>query len=65
MNNQLIDDKIQELIQLLEKETPNTATRFDLEITGTSYSYHISYKTAEQLKKDHISMRNIKGDFIS
>ena len=65
MQNQLIDKKIQELRDLLKKELPQTAVMFEVEITGTSTHCRISHKYPEQLKKEGISMRNIKGDFIS
>ena len=64
MDNQLIDKKIQELRKLLEKELPNTAVWFELELTGTSSHYRVSHKYPEQLKRELITMRNIKGDFI-
>ena len=65
MDNQLIDKKIQELRELLEQELPNTAVCFELELTGTSSHYRVSHKYPEQLKREMISMRNIKGDFIN
>lgn len=64
MENKLIENKITELRELLEKELPETATSFELQITGTSTHTSISYKTAAQLKKENISMRNIRGEFI-
>jgi len=62
--NKRILEKINELHNVLKEELPDTAVLFELEINGTSISHNITYKTAEQLKLEHISMRNIKGEFI-
>lgn len=64
MNNQLIDKKIQELRELLEKELPNTAVSFEITFTGTGTHQRIEHKQPEQLKRESISMRNVKGEFI-
>jgi len=64
MQNQLIDQKIKELRELLEKELPKTAVAFRIEISATSTNYGITHKYPEQLEREDISMRNIKGDFI-
>ena len=44
MQNKLIDKKIQELRDLLEKELPQTAVMFEVEITGTSTHCRISHR---------------------
>lgn len=64
MDNRLIDRKIQELRELLEKELPNTAVSFEIKFTGSGTHQRIEYKQPEQLKRESISMRNVKGDFI-
>ena len=64
MDNQLIDKKIQELRELLEKELPNTAVSFEIKFTGTGTYQRIEHKRPEQLERESISMRNVKGEFI-
>lgn len=64
MNQQLIQSKIDELRIVLEQELPNTAVCFEITFTGTGTHQRISHKQPEELKRQSISMRNIKGDFI-
>lgn len=64
MNEKLIQSKIDELRIVLEKELPDTAVCFEIKFTGTGTHQRIEHKQPEQLQRDMISMRNIKGDFI-
>ena len=64
MNGKLIQSKIDELRIVLEQELPNTVVLFEVTFTGTGTSQRIEHKQPEQLKRQSISMRNIKGEFI-
>lgn len=59
-----IEKKISELRETLIKELPDTVVLFELEITSGGISYRTEHRYPEDLKKDCISMRNIKGEFI-
>jgi hypothetical protein len=65
MNEKLIKSKIDELRIVLEQELPNTAVSFEITFTGTGTHQRIEHKQPEQLKRQSISMRNVKGEFIS
>jgi len=64
MNEKLIQSKIDELRTVLEQELPNTAVSFEIIFTGTGTHQRIEHKQPEQLKRQSISMRNVKGEFI-
>ena len=64
MNDKLIQSKIEELRLVLEQELPNTVVSFEITFTGTGTYQRIEHKHPEQLKRQYISMVNIKGDFI-
>lgn len=64
MNEKLIQSKIEELRIVLERELPNTAIRFELTFTGTGTHQRIEHKHPDQLKRESISMRNVRGEFI-
>lgn len=62
---QSITNKIDELRELLRAEMPEITTRVEIVFTAQSCNIQITDRTAEELKRDGISMRNLKGDFIS
>ncbi len=64
MNEKLIQSKIDELRIVLEQELPNTVVSFEITFTGTGTHQRIEHKQPEQLKRQSISMRNVKGEFI-
>ena len=64
MNEKLIQSKIDELRIVLEQELPNTAVSFEIKFTGTGTHQRIEHKQPEQLERQSISMRNVKGEFI-
>ena len=64
MNEKVIQSKIDELRIVLEQELPNTAVSFEITFTGTGTHQRIEHKQPEQLKRQSISMRNIRGEFI-
>ena len=64
MNDKLIQSKIEELRLVLEQELPSSAVSFEVAFTGTGTHQRIEHKQPEQLKRQSISMRNVKGDFI-
>ena len=62
---QSITNKIDELRELLRAEMPDITTRVEIVFTAQSCNIQITDRTTEELKRDGISMRNLKGDFIS
>lgn len=54
------------LWDVLKKECSVDGNCVAVDIRFTAYDYYVNYenKTAESLKKDHISMQNIYGEFI-
>ena len=64
MNDKLIQSKIDELRIVLEQELPNTVVLFEVTFTGTGTSQRIEHERPEQLKRQSISIRNIRGEFI-
>ena len=60
----LIQTKIDELVSLVKQHAPTTATSFRLFQNCENYSAEYEFRTANQLRKAGISMRNLKGEFI-
>ena len=60
----IIEDKIEELRLVLEQELPNTVVMFEITFTANSIAQSVTHKHPDQLKKESISMRNIKGEWI-
>jgi|TARA_B110000908_G_C10150208_1_gene400969 hypothetical protein len=61
-------DKIQELKTALQNELKKELSSETVKVTLTLNSYgfytQIEERTAESLKTDNVSMRNIKGEWI-
>ena len=61
-------DKIQELKTALQNELKKELSNETVKVTLTLNSYgfytQIEERTAESLKTDNVSMRNIKGEWI-
>jgi len=62
--SKLIDDKVAELRVIIEQELSENVVMFKVEFTGTGTNTRTEYKHIEELKRDGISMRNVKGEFI-
>lgn len=63
--SELIDKKVAELRVVIEQELSENVVMFNVQFTGTGTNTRTEYKHIEELKRDSISMRNLKGDFIS
>jgi len=59
-----IETKIGELRQVIIDSSLDTAVSFKLFINCEGADYSINHRTPEGLKREGISMRNLKGDFI-
>jgi len=55
---------LEELQECLEQTCSDDTVAFSFHMNGTCSSFHFDKKTAKQLNKQGISMRNIKGEFI-
>ena len=64
MQNKLIQAKIEELRLTLEQELEETVVSYQVTFTGTMTHKSIEHKYPDQLKRENISMRNVKGEFI-
>jgi len=65
MNNcTKINQKIAELKQILIEEMSANTVSVEIFISGSETNFTYNERTLEQLKRDHISMRNIAGEFI-
>ena len=59
-----LEKAILELQKAVKESSYYTTTIFSVHITGRGYKIDIENRTPEGLRKDGVSMRNIKGDFI-
>jgi hypothetical protein len=59
-----INQKLEELKDLIVNELSDTVTFVSISITCEGSRFEFKERSAESLKRDGISMRNIKGDFI-
>ena len=57
-------NKFEQLLNELKQLFPDTTTSVKIVITAENTKIFQSFRYPEQLKKQNISMRNIKGDFI-
>lgn len=62
--NTEIQNKIEELHAALQSHAPETWVGFYVFFNCEGSQVEITTRTAEQLKKTGISIRNLKGDFI-
>ena len=62
--SKLIEDKVKELREIVERELPESVVRFEVVFTGTNTSTHKTHRYIEDLNREGISMRNLKGEFI-
>lgn len=63
--NELIQQKIKELREAIERELPDNIVTFEVTFTGTNTNTRMQHKYKEDLVREGISMRNIKGNFIN
>ncbi len=63
MTNNLVE-KLNELRAALEQELPQVTTSVSIYITCDGADITTSMKTADDLKREGASMRNIKGEWI-
>lgn len=57
-------DIMLELVECLRETSREDSTSFELFVSAGSFSFKFNNRTAEQLRKEGISMRNLRGDFI-
>jgi hypothetical protein len=60
-----MDKTIEELIKLIREQSYETCTSFTLFVNCEGAQVTINHITPKDLKKQGISTRNIKGDFIN
>lgn len=58
-------EKIGELHTALKENCSPNTVKVTVTFTAEGFSTHHEDRTAESLKRDFISMRNMKGDFIT
>jgi len=58
------EEALQQLRECLCRELTDTVTSVTIFINADETIVSTSHRTKEQLSKSHISMRNIKGNFI-
>ena len=63
--NARITIAIDNLVNALREESPAFVTTFDLFVNCEEHVVKTSERTPEQLKAAGISMRNLRGQFIS
>lgn len=63
--NELIQQKIKELREVIEQELPESIVKFEVTFTGTNTNTSMQHKYKEDLEREGISMRNLKGNFIT
>lgn len=59
-----IDQKLAELKELLCDELSDTTTYVEIFINSQGINVNTTQRTPEELKRDGVSMRNIKGEWI-
>lgn len=62
--NEELETKISALFDEVVKSSNENTVRFQLTINSEGAEVDFETRTAESLKRDGISMRNLKGDFI-
>ena len=58
------EQALEALKEALKKELSDTCTSVSIFINSYETKITTSHRTAEQLKREGISMKNIKGEFI-
>jgi DNA-binding IscR family transcriptional regulator len=59
-----LQDAINALKEIAKEELSTNTTSVKIFINCQGVSFKVQERTAEELKRDGISMRNIQGDFI-
>ena len=59
-----INQKLEELKEVIKSELDNGVTSVKIFINAQGVDMNIYHNTPEELKREGVSMRNIKGDFI-
>jgi hypothetical protein len=62
--SQQIDDLIRKFTKDLAEIAPYNAVAFELFQNGSGWEYSFKNRDYSQLKKDGISMQNLRGEFI-
>lgn len=60
-----MEDKIQELVNEIKSQAPADCTAIDIFLNAYSFEVKYTRRTAEQLKEDYISMKNVNGEWIT
>jgi hypothetical protein len=55
---------IDDFVSKIREESEDTVTSFSIFINCQGYTLKVNNRTPEDLKRDAISMRNLKGEFI-
>jgi hypothetical protein len=59
-----INEKLEELKEVIKQELNDNVTSVNISINAQGIDMSVYHRTPEELKREGISMRNIKGDFI-
>ena len=59
-----INQKLEELKEVIKSELDDQVTYVGIFINAQGVEMNVHHKTPEELKREGISMRNIKGNFI-
>lgn len=59
-----INKKLEELKEVIKQELDDDVTAVKIFINAQGVDMNIYHRTPEELRREGISMRNIKGDFI-
>lgn len=63
--NKQVEQKIRELLDEVVKTYPENTVKFQLTITSEGAAIDYETRSLESLKRDGMSMRSLRGDFIS
>jgi hypothetical protein len=59
-----INGKLEELKEVIKQELDDKVTSVKIFINAQGVDMKVCYRTPEELRREGISMRNIKGGFI-
>lgn len=59
-----INEKLEELKEVIKQELDDRVVYVKIFINAQGIDMNVYHRTPEELKREGISMRNIKGDFI-
>lgn len=59
-----IKNKLDELHELFKAHLPDICTSVNVQFTGSGWTFNQECRSPQSLKNEHISMKNIKGEWI-